>query len=170
MKGKGKTKKKREQQIRLRIVMILLLVFLILICGFRCSYLEPKKKADLEYEENVDRITEIDYSQQQEALNALVEEGKMNVNYSSKAVFNGAVSEKFNIKNISNNHHPITFQLYDEEETCIYASKRIKPGYEMKCIELSKELEKGIHECKLKVGYAEAGNVTSVFPLTKEVK
>lgn len=31
-------------------------------------------------------------------------------------------------------------------------------------------LNKGTHECKLKVGYAEEGNVSSAFPITIEVK
>ncbi len=122
------------------------------------------------YEEKVNEITEIDYSEQQDALNAIVEEGKMNVNYSSKAIFDGKMSESFNIKNIQNNHHPIVFELLDESGECIYLSKRIAPGYEMNSIELEKELPAGEHECKLKVGYVEEGNVSSVFPITIEVK
>ena len=122
------------------------------------------------YEENVNRITEIDYSKRQEELDALVEEGKMNVNYLSKAIFQGKVSEQFNIKNIPNNHHPIIFEIYDETGACIYASKKIEPGYEMNQIELTKELSTGTHECKLQVGYAEEGNVSSAFPITIEVR
>ena len=68
-------------------------------------------------------------------------EGKMNVNYSSKAIFHGRTSEYFNIKNIKNNHHAIEFQLYDEAGECIYSSKKIAPGYEMTSIELEKELK-----------------------------
>ena len=123
-----------------------------------------------QYEDNVNRIKEIDYSKRQEELNLLVEEGTMNVNYSSKAIFKGAVSESFNIKNIKNNHHPIVFELFDEDGKCIYISKKIQPGYEMNQIELKKELSKGTHECKLRVGYAEEGNVYSAFPITIEVK
>ena len=140
----------------------------------KCSKKEPDNQSKpvqvSEYEEQVNEITEIDYSKQQEALNAIVEEGKMNVNYSSEAVFNGKISEKFNIKNIKNNHHPIVFELYDEDGNCIYASKKIEPGYEMSSIELNKNLSKGMHNCKLKVGYAQEGNVSSVFPITIEVK
>ena len=40
----------------------------------------------------------------------------------------------------------------------------------MNSIELDKKLSKGVHDCKLKVGYAEEGNVSSVFPITIEVK
>lgn len=170
MKGKTESKKRKKQQNAIRIIVLILLIFLVLLCGFRCSRLEMKNQVVSEYEDDVDKITEIDYSDQQEALNALVEEGKMNVNYSSQAVFKGTVSEKFNIKNISNNHHPITFELYDEENQCIYSSKKINPGYEMNRIELLEELDLGVHNCKLKVGYAEEGNVVSVFPITIEVK
>ena len=31
-------------------------------------------------------------------------------------------------------------------------------------------IQKGTHQCKLKVGYAEEGNVSSAFPITIEVK
>lgn len=146
-------------------ICILILVFMAIV-GQSC---EPGLAVS-EYEKNVNQITEIDASMRQEELNAIVEEGKMNVNYSSKAVFYGTVSETFNIKNIKNNHHPIVFTLFDENGDCIYTSKKIEPGYEMNQIELNKALPKGTHECKLKVGYAEEGNVSSAFPITIEVK
>lgn len=144
---------------------VLLIFFLAVMCH-SCG----QELAVSEYENNVNRIKEIDESQRQAELNAIVEEGKMNVNYSPKAVFNGTVSEIFNIKNIKNNHHPIVFEILDENGECLYQSKKIEPGYEMSMIELEKELVKGTHECKLKVGYAEEGNVSSAFPLTIEVE
>ena len=176
MKEIKQQKKKRKTRKRIRrilLVLVILSVILILIrCGSRKE--EPKSENTSQtislYEEQVDEIVEIDYSQQQEALNAIVEEGKMNVNYSSEAVFKGKVSERFNVKNIRNNHYPIIFELYDEQGNCIYASKQIQPGYEISNIELQQEMAKGTHEGKLKVGYAEAGNVSSVFPITIEVK
>ena len=144
---------------------ILLLLFLVVMC-YSCG----PELAVSEYENEVNQIKEIDASKRQEELNMLVERGKMNVNYSSKAVFKGTVSEQFNIKNIKNNHHAIEFQLYDETGDCIYSSKKLAPGYEMTSIELEKELTKGVHQCKLKVGYAEEGNVSSAFPITIEVR
>lgn len=164
-------KKKKKSKKIIRRVLLVLAVLCIAVLIFQCASKkenEPQPKS--EYEEQVNEITEIDYSKQQDALNAIVEQGKMNVNYSSKAVFSGTVSETFNIKNIKNNHHPIVFELYDEENQCLYASKKIEPGYEMNSIELDKKLSKGVHDCKLKVGYAEEGNVSSVFPITIEVK
>ena len=161
-----KQKKKLKRLIRKILPMVLVLVLCLLV--YQCGKKHPDPNS--EYETKVDEIVEIDDSKQQEMLNAIVEEGKMNVNYSSKAIFAGDTSEKFNIKNIENNHYPIVFSLYDEENNCIYTSKKIEPGFEMKKIQLERKLSKGIHEGKLKVGYAEEGNVSSVFPITIEVK
>jgi len=144
----------------------LLMLIILATVGHSCG----QELAVSEYEDNVNQIKEIDVSERQSELNAIVEEGKMNVNYSAKAIFQGNVSETFNIKNIKNNHHPIIFEIFDENGECVYISKKIEPGYEMSQIELKKELPKGTHECKLKVGYAEEGNVSSAFPLTIEVK
>lgn len=148
------------------ILIFVLLLFFLAVVGHSCV----QELAVSEYENNVNRIKEIDESRRQAELNQLVEEGKMNVNYSSQAVFRGRVSESFNIKNIKNNHHPIVFEIYDEDGECLYVSKKIEPGYEMSQIELEKELSKGTYNCKLKVGYAEEGNVSSAFPITIEVK
>lgn len=130
-----------------------------------------RKEQDIsDYEENVNKITEIDYSKQQEKLDRIVKEGSMNVNYSSKAIFDGKKSETFNVKNIKNNHHPIVFEILDEDGSNIYTSKKIEPGFEINNIELERELSKGIHKCQIKIGYAEEGNVSSLFPMTIEVK
>lgn len=163
------TKKKRDEK-KLQKVIVLVLVFLLLVLGFRCSYLGEKEKKTSSADEQIHAIEESDYSNQQEVLNTIVEQGKMNVNYSSKAVFHGVISEKFNVKNIKNNHYPIVFELYDEENHRIYVSGEIAPGYEMTGIKLQKELKEGTHECKLKIGYTQEGNVSSVFPITIEVR
>lgn len=146
-------------------VCMLLLFFLAILC-YSCG----QELAVSEYEDNVNRIKEIDVSKRQAELNAIVEEGKINVNYSPQATFQGTISETFNIKNIKNNHHPIIFEIIDENGECVYVSKKIEPGYELSQIELDQELSKGTHNCKIKVGYAEEGNVSSAFPLTIEVK
>ena len=158
--------RKRRKRIRQLLLFLSVLGFCILF--FRCGL---KKDDDLSgYETEVNEIVEIDETLQQEKLNAIVEEGKMNVNYLAEAVFKGKVSEKFNVKNIKNNHYPIKFSLYDEMGDCLYESKKIEPGYELSKIELTKTLDKGIYSCKLKVGYDKEGNVSSVFPITIEVK
>ena len=169
-KQRKQQERKRKRNIKRIIRRIILGILLVLLgcCIYRCA--DKKNKPLSEYEVKVNEITDIDESKQQEQLNAIVEEGKMNVNYSSKAIFKGKVSEQFNVKNIKNNHYPIVFELYDEKGNCLFESKKIAPGYEMTKIELVQDLSKGIHECKLKVGYAEEGNVSSVFPITIEVK
>ena len=93
-----------------------------------------------EFEENMNAITEIEDAMKQEAVNTLVEEGMMHVNFLTKAYFDGKVSTKFNIKNIENNHDDIVFEIFDEDGESLYKSKKIAPGYEMNCIELNREL------------------------------
>ena len=159
--------RKRQLHMTLHLVTILLLLLLIILWFSRCAAPQPVVSR---YEQKVDEITEIESPGQQEALNTIVEEGQMNVNYLSEAVFDGKVSESFHIKNIKNNHYPIVFELYDEQGERLYQSGKINPGYEMTCVELDQELARGTHDCKLKVGYAEAGNVSSVFPITIEVQ
>jgi hypothetical protein len=161
-------KKKKEKRSLIGQIILAILIIIILLLSFRCGRSDTPTTA--EYEKNVNAITEIDYSERQEAIDAIVEEGKMNVNYSPKAVFEGKTSVLFNVKNIKNNHAPIRFEIYDENDRCIYTSKQIEPGYEMNRVELETELEQGVHECSIKIGYAEEGNVSSVFPISIEVR
>ena len=123
-----------------------------------------------ELEENMNVITEIEDAMKQEAVNTLVEEGMMNVNFSAKATFEGKVSKSFNIKNIENNHDDIVFEIFDEKGESIYKSKKIAPGYEMNCIELDKELPKGRHECTIEIQYAVEGHVATIFPIVIDVE
>ena len=145
------------------------IVGVIFMFGLGWLYLEKTKPVS-EYEKNVNAITEISKEEQQEQLNQIVAEGQINIQYSPYVSFNGAVSESFNVKNIKNNHHPLVFSLYDEHEKMIYESKQIEPGYEINSIKLTKELPKGTHDCTIKIGYVTEGNVSSVFPITIEVK
>ena len=161
-------KNKKEKRSLIGQIILAILIIIILLLSFRCGRSDTPTTA--EYEKNVNAITEIDYSERQEAIDAIVEEGKMNVNYSPKAVFEGKNSVLFNVKNIKNNHAPIQFEIYDENDRCIYTSKKIEPGYEMNSVELEEELSKGVHECSIKIGYAEEGNVSSVFPISIEVR
>ena len=155
-----------KKQNMIYIIVLVLLVLFLAVVGYSCG----QELAVSEYENHVNRIKEMDSSKMQTELNALVEKGKMNVNYSSCAIFKGKVSESFNIKNIKNNHYPIVFEILNENGDCLYQSKKIQPGYELSQIELKRELPKGTYNCKLKVGYAEEGNVFSAFPITIEVR
>ena len=128
---------------------------------------EPKQI--LQYEENVNRITEMSDAEQQEMVNRIVEEGQININYQIGAIFKGRTSESFNVKNNPNNRSSLIFELIDEAGNIFYTSKMIRPGYEINKIKLDKLLSKGVHQCSIKMGYEE-GNVSSVFPITIQVK
>ncbi|MDU3546447.1 MAG: hypothetical protein E7F83_03385 [Clostridium sp.] len=142
------------------------LVVVILIAIGSITFLNREK---FEYEKVVDKITEIDYEERQEELNQVVEDGMMNVQYSLSCEFDGKLSTSFNVKNIENNKYPIKFELLDENGKVIYKSNKIERGYELNSIELDEELSKGTHDCQIEIGYAEEGNVASVFPITIEV-
>ena len=163
IEGVGKKRKSTKYLVSLVIVLVL-----IASAGGVFAYM--KYNSTSEFEKQVNAITEIDYSEQQEALNQIVEDGMINIQYSLSATFNGKVSESFNVKNIKNNHYPIVFALYDEDGNKIYQSKKIELGYEINSIELDKELSKGTHEGRIQIGYAEEGNVSSMFPITIEVR
>lgn len=150
------------------VVVILLLISLLIRCAVSCQQRKMVNEMEefvTEFEENMNAITEIEDAMKQEAVNTLVEEGMMHVNFSTKAYFDGKVSTKFNIKNIENNHDDIVFEIFDESGKSIYKSKKIAPGYEMKCIELDRELTKGRHECTIEIHYAVEGQISTVFPI-----
>ena len=143
------------------------LVCVLLVVGY-LWYKEYNK--DTKYEQAVNAITEIDYEERQKELDRIVEEGMINIQYSASASFEGKVSTRFNVKNIDNNKQPIQFTIMDENGDIIYKSKQIERGYEINAIELDKELSKGTHNGKISIGYVEEGNVTSLFPITLEVR
>ena len=169
-------KKNNKRSLATKIILVVV-ILLIMSLGVRCAvdYHNKKTVEEMEgfvteFEENMNAITEIEDAMKQEAVNTLVEEGMMNVNFSTKATFDGKVSKSFNIKNIENNHDSIVFEIFDEDGDSLYKSKKIAPGYEMNGIELNKELPKGRHECTIEIQYAVEGHVSTVFPIVIEVE
>lgn len=161
----------KQHSLATKIILVVIILF-IMSLGFSCAMdyhnkktVEEMEEFITEFEENMNAITEIEDAMKQEEINTLVEEGMMNVNFSTKATFDGKVSKSFNIKNIENNHDDIVFEIFDEQGESLYKSKKIAPGYEMNCIELDKELSKGRHECTIKIQYAVEGHVATVFPI-----
>ena len=157
----------KSKESKLIICLSLIIIILCISWGFQTW---KSQQGMNEYEANVNQITEINYEERQEALNQVVEEGMMNVQYTMGAVFKGTISESFCVKNSINNHYPLVFEIYNPQGLCIYASKMIEPGYEITKIQLETPLPKGIHECSIKMSYAQTGNIASVFPITIEVK
>lgn len=171
---KQKQDKKRKGTVK---ILLTVLLIIILLLAYRCTTEKGQNETETqkastttEYENDVDAITEIDISKRQEAVDQAVAEGMMHVNYLPETVFEGTVSKTFNVKNVKNNHGPIQFVIYDASEGLLYESKLIAPGYEMNAIKLAKELEKGTHNCTIKVRYAKEGSVVSAFPIKIEVR
>lgn len=177
MKQVKKNQKQDKNQKRTVKILLTVLVILVLLFVYRCTAdknqnetKETKNAIATEYETGVDAITEIDISKRQEAVDQAVAEGMMHVNYLPETVFEGAISKSFNVKNVKNNHGPIQFAIYDKGEKLLYESKLIAPGYEMNAIKLTEELQKGSHDCIIKVRYAKEGSLVSTFPIKIEVK
>lgn len=141
----------------------LTIICLILLIGFvgifACSVLsDGKSKANaVKITENTEDI--------KNDLNKEVEEGKINVQYQLYSEFNGRESTNFLVRNIKENHHPIKFKIYDENNKMIYQSEEISLGYQVDKITLDKKLVKGEHDCKIEIAYVCEGNVSSRFPL-----
>lgn len=164
-----KTNNKHSSATKIILVVVILLIMSL---GVRCAVdyhnkktVEEMEEFVTEFEENMNAITEIEDAMKQEKINTLVEEGMINVNFSTKATFDGRVSKSFNIKNIENNHDDIVFEIFDEKGESIYKSKKIAPGYEMNCIELDQELSKGRHDCTIEIQYAVESHVSTIFPI-----
>lgn len=143
---------------------------LLLCIGVYVYMSNTNKDASSKSMQAVNKIVEIDKADRQAQLNNLVKEGEINIQYSMSAIFNGTKSDVFNVKNIEHNKYPIVFSLYDEAGKLLFESEQIEPGYEVTSIELIKNISKGSHECRIKIGYAKEGNVMSTFPITIEVK
>ena len=116
-------------------------------------------------EANTIKITDMDSKDIQAALNKEVEDGKINIQYQLYSVFDGQDSKEFLVRNNPNNHYPIVFKIYDEDNREIYKSNKLMLGYEVNKIHLDKTLGKGEHDCKIEIGYSCKGNVSSRFPL-----
>ena len=176
MTDRKEEQRSKKHSLATKIILVVMILFIMSLgVRFAVDYHNKKTVEEMEefiteFEENMNAIIEIEDAMKQEQINTLVEEGMMNVNFSTKATFDGKVSKSFNIKNIENNHDDIVFEIFDEEGDSIYKSKKIAPGYEMNCIELDRELAKGRHECTIEIQYAEEGHVVTVFPIIIEVK
>lgn len=168
----GNNKKDSKGKIR-KIIISILILLLLLSIGIGIGYFINKqnKEKDLEFEKQVDKIVEMSDEDMQAALNQIVEDGMINIQYQTGAVFDTkGRSKSFNVKNIENNKDSISFILYDEKDNIIYESKAIERGYEINDIQLEKPLSKGNHECKIQIGYVSKGNVKSTFPISIKVE
>lgn len=155
------------------IIISLVLIILILLIGifFSYNYLKNNDNSNkvnkTNYETETEKITHISKEDRQKAINKIVEEGMININYQSIASFENNVSTSFKVTNIENNKKPIKFKIIDENQNIVYESDEIKPGYECKQIKLDDDFnhEKGTFDWEILIGYSEDSNVSSAFPL-----
>lgn len=150
---------------KLKVVIVILILIILLLLGF----LTFKSKPMSNFEQKVEEITKISEEDRQKYLNQIVEEGMLNVTYSPNCILKNGELKNFLVVNIENNKHPIRFDIMSKEGEIIYSSKSIDVGYQISSIELNKELEKGTHKLKIRIGYDIEGNVSSEFPLEIEV-
>lgn len=160
----GQPEEEKRQKKRLLIFWLLgaiavAIVLLLLLLG-RCT-------SDV-YDDAIPMATDEEY---QKRVNDAVAESMMNVSYLPNARLrsDGVHSTLFRVNNTPNNHHPIQFFIYDENGKQIYESVEIPVGYQVDKITFSSPLSRGTHDCTIEIGYVEAGNVTSSFPIRLEV-
>lgn len=121
------------------------------------------------YETGVNNIKKISLEERQAQLDKIVEDGMININYTSSIKVSNGISEDFNIKNIENNKYPIKFKIKDPSNEIVYESDLIDLGYELNGISLPIDLPKGEYKFRIIIGYDVEGNVESSFPLNVEV-
>ena len=164
MKNENSRKQSKKNRNLRMLAIILLLLSILLFLFISC---EARNGAN---DDSLDKIVEMSDEELQAELNRRVEAGMINIQYQSSAVFDGDVSVSFNVKNATNNHGSLKFTILDESERTIYESQEIPPGYEINEIKLKKSLSKGTHNCRIIIGYAVDGAVSSSFPLSVEVR
>lgn len=143
----------------------LLLLLAVAAVAVTVHFVSGEGRVQSNFQGEMNRIAAIPDEDKQAAVNQLVEDNEINISYASKITMTGANSDVFNVRNIENNHHPIVFEIFDEEGNSIYVSKPISPGYEMTSIALDEPLATGVHNCRIKIGYEGEGNVSSYFPM-----
>ena len=94
MTDKRQEEKKNNMRSPATKIILVVIILLIMSLGVRCAVdyhnkktVERMEEFVTEFEENMNAITEIEDVMKQEAVNTLVEEGMMNVNFSTTATF-----------------------------------------------------------------------------------
>ena len=178
LKQKDEEEKKKN---KLLILIIIILLILLLIGSIFVGFMvlnnnsdnnpnEPGKGNMGQLIEEVGQIVEMPDEDKQAAVDKLVAENEINISYNSTPVFYGTKSTNFKVVNIPNNRFPIIFIIYDENGEIFYESDLIDPGYEVRGLELDKELEPGEYNYSITIGYYNEGNVQSKFPLNITVR
>lgn len=158
-------KTKKNTALWVTIIALLLVIIGILIWLLLLKFGTGNKPNMGQLMSQINQITEMDDADKQAAVNKLVAENEINISYETRPVFTDNISTNFRVVNIPNNHFPIVFILFDENDNVIYESDQIAPGYEVVGISLETPLEKGVHNGSIQIGYYNEGNVLSKFPI-----
>lgn len=136
-------KKKKRNKIITFIIMIILLLLLLSRCCSSCSNLSPSDISQGEIEWNQPRASR----DLQAEIDKAVEQGMFNVFMNTNIVFQDGNSKgNMMIQNIDTNVYPMYVEIY-HDDTLLYKSDIIDPGYKIEEAKLDTALSKGTYDC-----------------------
>jgi len=136
-------KKKKRNKIITFIIMLLLLLLLLTRCCSSCSNLSPSDISQGAIEWNQPRASR----DLQAEIDKAVEQGMFNVFMNTNVVFKDGQSKgNMMIQNIETNRYPMYVEIY-HDNTLLYKSDIIEPGYKIEEAKLDTPLSKGTYDC-----------------------
>ena len=136
-------KKKKRNKIIAVIIMIILLLLLLSRCCSSCSYMPPSDISQGEIEWNQPKASR----DLQAEIDKAVEQGMFNVFMNTNVVFKDGQSKgNMMIQNIDTNLYPMYVEIY-HDDTLLYKSDIIEPGYKIEEAKLDTALSKGKYDC-----------------------
>jgi hypothetical protein len=154
----GKSKKNRNIKIIVLIILIILLILGLFRCNSNKNYGEkdtPKNTAssglNISDDPNATKggLDQTDKNKIIEDLNKKVKEGMFQISMNTNVTYaDGSVEGNVNIINNKNNLYGMVVEIYkDSDNTLIYRSGMIAPGYKIEKAKLSTPLTKGTYPC-----------------------
>ncbi len=136
-------KKKKRNKIITFIIMLLLLLLLLTRCCSSCSNLSPSDISQGAIEWNQPRASR----DLQAEIDKAVEQGMFNVFMNTNVVFKDGQSKgNLLIQNVETNIYPMYVEIY-HDDTLLYKSDIIDPGYKIEEAKLDTALSKGTYDC-----------------------
>lgn len=136
-------KKKKRNKIITFIIMLLLLLLLLTRCCSSCSNLSPSDILQGAIEWNQPRASR----DLQAEIDKAVEQGMFNVFMNTNVVFKDGQSKgNLLIQNVETNIYPMYVEIY-HDDTLLYKSDIIEPGYKIEEAKLDTVLSKGTYDC-----------------------
>ncbi len=137
-------KKKKRNKIIAFLIILLLLLLLLTRCCSSCSNMTPSDISQGEIEWNQPRASR----DLQAEIDKAVEQGMFNVFMNTNIVFQDGNSKgNMMIQNIDTNVYPMYVEIYNNDNTLLYKSDIIDPGYKIEEAKLDTVLSKGTYDC-----------------------